>query len=67
MIMLDFLRVRKSEADTSKIRKILVKNFVFNSKKVTFAVLFVKNIKKEDNEKNISTICTQAREQARIP
>lgn len=33
MIMIDFLRVRKSEADTSKIRKILVKNFVFNSKK----------------------------------
>ena len=46
MIMLDCLRVRKSEADTSKIRKILVKNFVFNSKKVTFAILFVKNIKK---------------------
>lgn len=46
MIMLDFLRVRKSEADTSKIRKILVKNFAFNSKKVTFAILFVKNIKK---------------------
>ena len=46
MIMLDFLRVRKSEADTSKIRKILVKNFVFNSKKVNFAILFVKNIKK---------------------
>ena len=67
MIMLDFLRVRKSEADTSKIRKILVKNFVFNSKKVAFAILFVKNIKKYDNEKNISTICTQAREQTRIP
>ena len=46
MIMIDFLRVRKSEADTSKIRKILVKNFVFIVKKTTFAILFVKNIKK---------------------